>query len=237
MSTKHRTIVINLIGGPGCGKSTMAAVLFTALKLRGYVVEYVQEFAKRLVWTKQFSRLNNQHYVTTKQYEILREMNGAVDFIVTDGPLIHGLYYNLFNPDNTSDKDKTAAWILKCAGEFHNLNAVLIRGEFKYEAEGRLQTEEQARGIDGAMQHVLDLNQVHYQKFGTGITQADIDAFVKFAEVCRTAVENKVMAVRAAAVKTAVTAVGASASSAAAATASLAAQPARKHDNEPSPCS
>ena len=170
MATK-RTIVINLLGGPGCGKSLTAAALFVALKLRGYSVEYVQEFAKTLVWSKQFSRLNNQHYVSTKQYELLRQMNGVVDFIVTDGPLYHGLMYNMLNPDNTSDKDKTQTWILKCASEFINVNVFLQRGKgsFKYETEGRIQTEEEAREIDVVLAHILKQNKIQFY-----ITDADV---------------------------------------------------------------
>ena len=39
-------IVVNLFGGPGCGKSTTAAWLFNQLKERGINCEYVTEFPK-----------------------------------------------------------------------------------------------------------------------------------------------------------------------------------------------
>ena len=44
------TYIINLLGGPGCGKSTIAALIFAKLKLheKKYSVEYVQEYAKYL---------------------------------------------------------------------------------------------------------------------------------------------------------------------------------------------
>ena len=42
--------VINLFGGPGCGKSTTAADLFARMKLRGLSVELVTEYAKDVVW-------------------------------------------------------------------------------------------------------------------------------------------------------------------------------------------
>jgi adenylylsulfate kinase-like enzyme len=41
--------VINLFGGPGTGKSTLAAALFTDLKMKGINAELVTEFAKDLV--------------------------------------------------------------------------------------------------------------------------------------------------------------------------------------------
>ena len=45
-----KTIVINLIGSPGTGKSTLASELFSKMKWQGYDVELVSEYAKELVW-------------------------------------------------------------------------------------------------------------------------------------------------------------------------------------------
>ena len=41
-----KTLVINLIGGPGCGKSTIAAELFSRLKKMGVTCELVTEYIK-----------------------------------------------------------------------------------------------------------------------------------------------------------------------------------------------
>lgn len=40
------TLVVNLFGGPGSGKSTGAAYVFARLKMLGYNAELVTEFAK-----------------------------------------------------------------------------------------------------------------------------------------------------------------------------------------------
>ena len=177
--SERKTIVVNLLGGPCCGKSVTAAALFVALKLKGYVVEYAQEFAKQLVWTKQFNRLDNQHYVTTKQYEILKQMNGVVDFIVTDGPLSHGLYYNMFNKNNTSDKDKTNSYILKCLSEFDNINIFVERGKFKYETEGRIQSEEEAIEIDTVLKHVLKQNSIDFTVINSQVLEDNINKILE----------------------------------------------------------
>ena len=52
--------VINLVGGPGCGKSTTAAGLFYELKRRDYSVELVTEYAKSRVWEDSLRTLNDQ---------------------------------------------------------------------------------------------------------------------------------------------------------------------------------
>ena len=52
--------VINLFGGPGSGKSTTAASVFSKLKIMGYNVELVTEFAKDMVWEQHDSIFDNQ---------------------------------------------------------------------------------------------------------------------------------------------------------------------------------
>jgi len=133
-----KTLVINVIGGPGIGKTTISALLFANLKIKGYVCEYVQEYAKKLVWTKDFDTLNNQYSVSREQFRLLNQIDGHVDFLVTDGPLIHGIYYNKYNMDNTSNVDKTEKYILECISKFNNINIVLERVDRKYEVVDNL---------------------------------------------------------------------------------------------------
>lgn len=44
------TLIVNLFGAPGTGKSTGAAYIFSKLKMAGVDAEYVTEFAKDKVW-------------------------------------------------------------------------------------------------------------------------------------------------------------------------------------------
>jgi adenylate kinase family enzyme len=161
----NKTFVINIIGAPGVGKTTISALLFAKLKLCGYVCEYVQEYAKKLVWMKDFDTLNNQYHVTKKQFELLQQINGHVDFIVTDGPLIHGIYYNKYNKDNISNIDKTEKYILNCFSKFNNINIVLDRISRKYETEGRIQSEDEAKDIDIVLKHLLKINSIKYTNY------------------------------------------------------------------------
>lgn len=61
-----KTKVINFIAGPGAGKTTLACLFFAQLKLKGYVCEYISEFAKTLVWEENYELLNDQYYVSKK---------------------------------------------------------------------------------------------------------------------------------------------------------------------------
>jgi len=163
-----KTWIINLIGGPGVGKTTMAALLFANLKIRGYICEYVQEYAKKLVWIKDFDTLNNQYFVTRQQFNLLKEIDGHVDFIVTDGPLIHGMYYNKYNKDNTSNVDKVEQYILSSISQFNNVNIVLDRSiDREYEKDGRIQTYEESLDIDVILRHILRTNNLEFVNFAS----------------------------------------------------------------------
>ncbi len=176
-----KTFIINLIGGPGCGKSTLSALIYAKLKVHDnrYVVEYVQEYAKHLVWTKNFDVLNNQYYVTQHQYKLLKQMNGEVDFIVTDGPICQGLYYNKHNKDNISNINKTEKLIINSHNEFNSINIFLKRGTFEYEAQGRLQSEEESREIDVILKHLLKQNSIGFTEFDADSSNENIDKIIE----------------------------------------------------------
>lgn len=59
----HKTIVINAFGGPGAGKTTACLDITSMLKKRGFVAEYVQEYAKELVWDKNFEMLDGSEKI------------------------------------------------------------------------------------------------------------------------------------------------------------------------------
>lgn len=174
------TYVVNFIGGPGCGKTTIAATIFSRLKILGHVAEYVQEFAKQLVWTGEFDLLNNQYYVTNHQTKMLSQMNGKVEYIITDGPLVHGLFYNLHNPDNTSNIDKTNRLILSNISKFKNINIFLNRGEYKYETSGRNQTEAESKDVDVIIKYLLKSNNIDYQEFASDTSDTNISSIIHY---------------------------------------------------------
>jgi tRNA uridine 5-carbamoylmethylation protein Kti12 len=71
--------VINLFGGPGIGKSTIAADLFALMKREGYNVELVNEYAKEVTWEGHFSYLDDEFYILAHQNRRLVRLKGKVD--------------------------------------------------------------------------------------------------------------------------------------------------------------
>lgn len=165
MSTLKQTKYVQFVSGPGAGKTTTSVLMFGEMKIEGYNAEYVQEYAKSLVWKGELELLNNQHHVSQEQYRLFKGLQGSVDWVVTDGSLLHGLYYNRHNPANISNVEKTEEAILKFFHDLDNIVIFLERDDFEYETAGRLQSYEQAREIDESLKSILKYHKIPFVCF------------------------------------------------------------------------
>lgn len=156
--------VINLFGGPGCGKSTLAASLFHRMKTKGINCELVTEFAKDLTWEGSPARLC-QPYVFGVQYLRLERLIGKVDYAITDSPLLLANYYGRHLPSDFR------ACVRTLFDEFDNFNCLLSwPSHRKYNPIGRNQTEAEAALIHGEIWEMLDLQCVPFTAFSPGQT-------------------------------------------------------------------
>jgi len=108
----YPTKVINIIGGPGCGKSMFSAAIVLFLHLHGKTVETIPDHAKALVWQRNFEVLKNQYFIAQRQFEMLNLLDGQVQFLVTESSLPQTLYYNENYEPNICDVAKTRAQII-----------------------------------------------------------------------------------------------------------------------------
>lgn len=132
-----KQVVINLIGPPGTGKSTIASELFAKMKWMGLDVELVSEFAKELVWEQRDETFKNELYIFAKQHHRLFRLKNKVDFIITDRPLILSLFYNKKYGD---DSEPFRNIVLNEINKYDNFNILLQRTK-PYVEKGRNQTE------------------------------------------------------------------------------------------------
>jgi hypothetical protein len=135
--------VINMVGGPGCGKSSTAAGLFFLMKCAGIRCELVTEFAKELTYDENWTDLKRQLYVLAEQERRQRRLLGKVDFIVTDCPLLLSMAY-VSNPMELYAVEHSAQNLW---AHYENINFALTRAK-PYHRFGRSQTEQEARAID-----------------------------------------------------------------------------------------
>src|SRR5574344_1019681 len=96
---QKKTVVINMFGAPGVGKSTTAAMAFALLKMKGVDCELSSEFAKDLVWECRYETFKDELYIFAKQSHKLFRLLGKVDAVVTDHPLLLTAFYAKNDPD------------------------------------------------------------------------------------------------------------------------------------------
>jgi len=151
-------ILVNLLGGPGAGKTTTMCGVMYKLKVAGVVSEIAPEYAKDLVWEGRQDTLTNQIYVTGKQLQRIERVNGEVDVVITDSPLITGCFYK---PEWYPDEfDDFVVHVLKT--RFHSMNYYINRVK-PYVEKGRNQNESEAREVDRIVHNFLDKHDIPYR--------------------------------------------------------------------------
>ena len=159
----NKTKIVNLYGGPGAGKSTAAAGLFSALKSYGVNCEYVSEYAKDKAWEFDSAPhpvpkvLQAQEYVFAKQHFRIRRCAASVDLIITDAPLLTSLLYI----GEDFPLKSLRPLIHEAYSLYDNLDVMLKRGP-TYQQEGRFQTHEQAKEIDLKAERMLTDQGIRY---------------------------------------------------------------------------
>jgi hypothetical protein len=138
---------INLWGGPGCGKTSVASGIFYHMKNLKMNVELVSEYIKTWAYEKKNTQSYDQLYVFAKQLrtEDLFLRNG-VDHIITDSPVPMQIYYaRKYNFDCWKE-------LLNIAKSFDSktksINIFLDRTGIDYENNGRFENEIEAKEAD-----------------------------------------------------------------------------------------
>lgn len=161
--------IICLYGGPGAGKSTMAAGLFYALKNLGLTCEMNREYIKDWVWEQRKVRPGDQTYYFAKQARKERiYMESGVDVIITDSPLILTHFYGL-KYDEFEQKANTSLVMLKhhhevCKHYGYKVEHFVLKRTKPYDPKGRHQTAEVAQQFDSEIESLLQQVGIKYSK-------------------------------------------------------------------------
>lgn len=148
------TLVINLIGGPGCGKSTIAADLFSRLKKMGVTCELVTEYIKERIYEENKTIPFNQIAIFGNQHYMINNKIGKVECVIQDGSFINN---ELYTRENTGkDNPEFYQLLVSEYKKFNNLDFFIDRGTIPFETYGRIHTHEQSLRIDQEIKNIYD---------------------------------------------------------------------------------
>jgi hypothetical protein len=178
------SVIINFFGGPGIGKSTQSAELFTLMKKNHMDVELTYEYPKIVAWEENYSTIKDQFFVTANQHRNISRLYGKVKYIIVDSPIILGtVYKDLYNEkpeypasfyDNSFD-----FFVLQLFRKYNNFNILLKRNDSTYDENGRFQNLEESKEIDKTIKETLDLHNIPYVEFAVGKnTSEDIFSYI-----------------------------------------------------------
>ena len=154
--------VINVIAGPGTGKSTLASGLYHEAKRRGWNVELVTEVAKDLVWEGRHCALSNQAYVFGRQVQRIHRLQGQVDYVITDSPFLLSAIYA---PEDYPPEWETV--VVELWKRYDNSVAFLERGPW-FDDRGRVHNLDASIEIDRRIAVLLDKHNITYTRVDYG---------------------------------------------------------------------
>ena len=154
------TLVINLIGGPCSGKSTVAAELFARLKKMGVHCELVSEYIKDRIYEENKTMPNNQIAIFGMEHYNISIKVGKVDVIIHDGSFLNNIVYKV--GDNKESDDL----IISEYRKFKNLDFFIKRGNIEFEDYGRIHNLKQSKELDKIIKET-------YERYGLSYIEVE----------------------------------------------------------------
>lgn len=149
---KKNTLIVNLYGAPGAGKSSGAAYIFYKLKSLGIDAELVTEYAKDKVWEGHDMVFKDSCYIFGHQHFRLARVFGKVDVIVTDAPLFISAFYA--DPDVREELSEIAR---KTNAKYSERSLSFFVNRMKvYNPNGRFQSKEESDAVAGEMRKFVE---------------------------------------------------------------------------------
>ena len=169
--------IINLFGGPGVGKSSIAAGITYKLKKNHINCDQPYEFPKLLAWDENHSAIQDQLYVLANQHRGIVKSYGKVDYIVLDSPILLSLtyrnYYKSSEYPSSLYGETFDKMVLDVFNQYDNINIVLKRAEGNHNNEERYQNLEQSKELDNVIENSLMDNNIPYHTIQVGENSVD----------------------------------------------------------------
>lgn len=166
-------VLINFLGGPSAGKTSLGSKVFARLKDMELNTEYVTEFVKG--WAREGRTVGpfDQFYIFGKEtHNQSRLFKDDSIIIIADSPvMLTGFYQSHYNDgDNSLSEPCKDFYRLAKEHGVEVMNFFLPRKK-RYQKKGRFQTEEEANAVTVALKEWLANEGYEYEE----LTCADKD--------------------------------------------------------------
>ena len=169
--------IVNLFGGPGVGKSSIAAGITYKLKKNHINCDQPYEFPKLLAWDDNHSAIQDQLYVLANQHRGIVKSYGKVDYIVLDSPILLSLtyrnYYKGTEYPSSLYGESFDKMVLDTFNQYDNINIVLERADGVHNNDERYQNLEQSKELDIVIENSLIDNNIPYHTIQVGENTVD----------------------------------------------------------------
>ena len=164
--------IVNLFGGPGIGKSSIANGLTYKLKKKHISCDNPYEFPKVLAWDENHNAIKDQLYVLANQHRGIVKSFGKVDYIILDSPIILSLVYKSIYKGSeypaTLYGDSFDKMVLDIHNQYDTLNILLKRTEGDFNQKERYQTIDESKMLDDEIEKTLVKNNIPYVTIEVG---------------------------------------------------------------------
>lgn len=165
--------IVNLFGGPGIGKSSIAAGITYKLKKKHITCDNPYEFPKALAWDNNNEAIKDQLFVLANQHRGIVKSFGKVDYIVLDSPILLSLVYRSVYkgneyPATLYETDHFDNLVLDIHNQYDSINIVLERTDGNHNDKERYQSLEESQELDNKIEETLIKNNIPYQKVKVG---------------------------------------------------------------------
>ncbi|MDB4330120.1 ATP-binding protein [bacterium] len=163
-------LVVCCYGGPGTGKSTTGAGLYTKFKQADYNAEMNREYIKEWVWEGRKVKPGDQTYFFAKQARKERlYMENGIEVIITDSPLIlthfYGLKYDQFEKEFNTSLQMLKQHHAICKYYGYKVEHIFLNRTKEYNPKGRFQDEKTAKEYDEGIRGMLEQLGIKYEEF------------------------------------------------------------------------
>lgn len=163
--------LINLFGGPGIGKSGIAAGITYKMKKKHIKVNNPYEFPKKLAWDNNIPAISDQLYVFANQHRGIAECYGKVDYIVIDSPILFSTIYHRYYTKGYPAEMYGKVFhdmVIDLHRRYSSINILLERGVTIHNDDERFQNYKQSVEIDTLCKNVLDETKSPYHTVKVG---------------------------------------------------------------------